>query len=84
MNKNNPVRTCVACKVKFSQNLLKRYRLVGKNLECGKGDSRSFYLCDGCLQKDDKILKKIIDKQTKGALGLDAPKLKEILLNEQC
>ena len=31
-----------------------------------------------------KILKKIIDKQTKGALGLDAPKLKEILLNEQC
>ena len=53
-------------------------------MECGKGDGRSFYLCDGCLQKDDKILKKIIDKQTKGALGLDAPKLKEILLNEQC
>ena len=58
--------------------------MVGKNLECGKGDGRSFYLCDGCLQKDDKILKKIIDKQTKGALICDAPKLKEILLNEQC
>ena len=84
MNKNNPVRTCVACKIKISQNLLKRYRLVGKNLEHGKGNGRSFYLCDKCIQKDIKILKKIIDKQTKGALGLDAPKLKEILLNEQC
>ena len=52
-------------------------------MECGKGEGRSFYLCEECLQKDEKVLKKIIDKYIKG-VSLEVSNLKEKLLNEQC
>lgn len=83
MHKNNPIRTCVSCKLKAPQPILKRYRVVRSVLECGKGEGRSFYLCEECLQKDEKVLKKIIDKYIKG-VSLEVSNLKEKLLNEQC
>ncbi|EJP76401.1 hypothetical protein HMPREF1139_0057 [Campylobacter sp. FOBRC14] len=57
--------------------------MVGSVLEYGKGEGRSFYLCEECLQKDEKVLKKIIDKYIKG-VSLEVSNLKEKLLNEQC
>ncbi len=42
---------------------------------------RSFYLCDECLKKDEKILKKILDKHIKGVGTQVLTNLKEILLN---
>ncbi|MDL0087965.1 DUF448 domain-containing protein [Campylobacter gastrosuis] len=83
MNKNNPIRTCVLCRLKFSQSALYRYRYNGKNLEYGKGKGRSFYLCGDCLKKDEKIVKKILDRHTKGA-NLDVSSLKEIFLDVKC
>ncbi len=83
MHKNNPIRTCVSCKLKAPQPILKRYRVVRSVLEYGKGEGRSFYLCEECLQKDEKVLKKIIDKYIKG-VSLEVSNLKEKLLNEQC
>lgn len=83
MNKNNPIRTCVLCRLKFSQSALYRYRYNGTNLEYGKGNGRSFYLCDDCLKKDEKIVKKILLRQTKGA-NLEVSSLKEIFLDVKC
>ncbi|MBE2984386.1 DUF448 domain-containing protein [Campylobacter sp. RM9344] len=84
MNKNSPIRTCVSCKSKMPQIILKRYRVISGVIQTGKGDGRSFYLCDKCLQKDEKILKKILDRYIKSVIGLEASNLKEKLLNEQC
>lgn len=83
MKKNNPIRTCVLCRLKISQSLLYRYRYNGKNLEYGNGVGRSFYICKDCIKKDDKILKKMLDKHTKGA-NLDVSSLKEIFLDVKC
>lgn len=80
MNKNNPIRTCVACKIKLSQHKLFRYRVSSGNIEFGAGNGRSFYLCDECLKKDEKILKKILDRYAKG-VNLEGLSLKEMLLN---
>ncbi|MCR4942123.1 MAG: DUF448 domain-containing protein [Campylobacter sp.] len=81
MIKANPIRTCVSCRKKFTQNSLNRYRVKERNIECGKGMGRSFYLCDECLKKDEKILKKILDKHIKGVGTQVLTNLKEILLN---
>lgn len=80
MNKNNPIRTCVLCRLKISQSLLFRYRFNAGKLEYGSGVGRSFYICKDCIKKDDKILKKILDKHTKGC-NLDVSSLKEIFLD---
>ncbi|WP_069637691.1 hypothetical protein [Campylobacter pinnipediorum] len=80
MKNNNPIRTCVLCKNKFSQLLLNRYRFINGTLEIGAGFGRSFYLCDECLKKDDKILKKILEKHTKNS-NFDVSRLKEKPLN---
>ncbi|QCD44303.1 DUF448 domain-containing protein [Campylobacter mucosalis] len=80
MRKSNPIRTCVVCRAKLPQQQLSRYRLKGDDIECGKGFGRSFYICDECLKKDEKILKKILNKYTKGVSSL-LSNLKEILLN---
>lgn len=81
MRKSNPIRTCVACRIKLAQNLLNRYRARNGGIELGAGDGRSFYICDECLKKDEKILKKILDKHVKGSRAIELASVKEILLN---
>ncbi|CAD7287914.1 hypothetical protein LMG7974_00774 [Campylobacter majalis] len=83
MAKNIPIRTCVCCRNKLSQASLNRFRYINHALEYGKGKGRSFYLCDDCIKKDDKILKKILDKHTKGA-NLSVSSLKEKFLDVKC
>lgn len=80
MRKNNPIRTCVVCKIKLSQSLLNRYRVSGEKLEFGSGVGRSFYICNQCLTKDEKIFKKILDRYAKG-VNFEGTSLKEMLLN---
>ncbi|MBR8461908.1 hypothetical protein KDD93_06985 [Campylobacter sp. faydin G-24] len=84
MKENSPIRMCISCKLKTSQHLLKRYRVINGKIEFGRGDGRSFYICDECLKKDEKTLKKVIQRYTKGALIFEASNLKEKLLDEQC
>lgn len=79
MSPKIPIRMCVVCKKRAEQKSLNRYRVIGGNLELDKGAGRSFYLCDECLNKDEKILKKIVDKYAKG-LNLQGTNLKEMLI----
>lgn len=56
---------CIVCKNRFEQNALFRFKVVLGNIttkiECG----RSAYLCQNCIEKDNKILQKAFSKMYK-------------------
>lgn len=78
-----PIRMCVVCRGRFEQSKLRRYHILNSSLFIGKGNSRSFYICEECLQKDDKILKKSLGRVAGSFLSTlqGGENLKEILLN---
>ncbi|WP_297939047.1 hypothetical protein [uncultured Campylobacter sp.] len=81
-----PIRTCVVCKKRFEQQILRRYRLINSSLFFGNGNGRSFYLCEECLKKDEKILKKSLGRVAGSFIATlqNGQNLKEILLNGDC
>ncbi|MGP1485273.1 MAG: hypothetical protein ACTTJC_04150 [Campylobacter sp.] len=81
-----PIRMCVVCRGRFNQCDLFRYHVLDSLLFIGKGNTKSFYICKECLQKDDKILRKSLGRDKKIDSGFlsalqSGQKLKEILLN---
>ncbi|MDO5046034.1 hypothetical protein [Campylobacter sp.] len=78
-----PIRMCAVCKIRFNQEILRRYRIINSSLFYGKGDGRSFYICEDCLKKDEKNLKKSLGKVAGNLLTSlqNGQNLKEILLN---
>ncbi len=68
---------CVVCKNKFLQKDLHRFRY--KNFSISDY-GRSFYICDDCIKKDEKIVKKSLMRYIK--LEFYKRDLKEIFLNE--
>ena len=73
------IRTCVSCKEKSSQSLLNRLQCKEKKLYSFTGIGRSFYLCNKCLQDENK-LKKILCKNCKNKDDYIV-QLREILRN---
>ena len=75
---------CVVCKKRFEQRILRRYRLINSSLFFGNG--RSFYLCEECLKKDEKILRKSLGKVAGSFIATlkNGQNLKEMLLNGDC
>lgn len=59
------IRSCIVCKGKFNQKELLRFRV--KNHKINKEDftGRSFYICNNCIKKEDKILKKAVSRFVK-------------------
>ena len=51
--KHIPIRMCVVCRQRFAQKKL------NKNLEVSTF-GRSFYVCDECMKKDEKILQRAV------------------------
>ena len=47
---NKPVRMCVQCRVRATQNTLLRLQCSNKNLTVFSGEGRSFYLCEDCFE----------------------------------
>lgn len=62
---------------------MRRYRIINSSLFHGKGNGRSFYICEDCLKKDEKILKKSLGKAAGSFIAAlqNGQNLKEILLN---
>lgn len=75
---HTPIRMCIVCKTRFSQDILNRFFLDQATITRHKCNGRSFYICNECLKKDIKILKKPLGRYLK---NLDKCNLKEILLN---
>lgn len=60
-----PIRTCVVCRVKFSQKLLNRLQCVDGKLSSFSGYGRSFYICKDCLKEDEKKIEKSLYRTCK-------------------
>lgn len=81
-----PIRMCAVCKIRLKQRELRRFRIINSSLFFGSGDGRSFYICEDCLNKDDKNLKKSLGKVARNFIATlqNGQNLKEILLNGDC
>lgn len=55
MKKNNPIRMCIACRKRESQNTLIRLQIVNNNILKYQGFGRSIYLCRECSCDEKKL-----------------------------
>ncbi|TWO13329.1 hypothetical protein ZA02_07770 [Campylobacter lanienae] len=67
---------CVVCKGRFYQKELYKFRSLNGEIILNLGNARSFYICENCIQKDIKELKKPLTKFGKNSINL-----KEIIVN---
>ena len=73
---HKPIRMCVVCKGRFYQKELYKFRSLNGEIILNLGNARSFYICENCIQKDIKELKKPLTK-----FGKNSTNLKEIIVN---
>lgn len=73
---HKPIRMCVVCKGRFYQKELYKFRSVNGEIILNLGNARSFYICENCIQKDIKDLRKPLTKFGKNSINL-----KEIIVN---
>ncbi|NKQ40503.1 MAG: DUF448 domain-containing protein [Sulfurovum sp.] len=55
MKKNNPIRMCITCRQRESQNKLIRLQLVDNSIVSYRGFGRSIYLCKECSFDDKRM-----------------------------
>ena len=67
---------CVVCKGRFYQKELYKFRSLNGEIILNLGNARSFYICENCIQKDIKDLRKPLTKFGKNSINL-----KEIIVN---
>lgn len=66
-NTHKPIRMCVVCKARVYQKELMRLANIDGKIVKNPKNTRSFYLCQTCLKKDEKILTKALVRFSKGA-----------------
>lgn len=55
MKKSQPIRMCITCRSRLSQNILLRLKQNGKEIVAHDGKGRSFYLCCLCIKNEKKV-----------------------------
>ena len=80
---NKPIRMCVACRERYSQNTLVRIICSDGELKLFKGIGRSFYLCYTCLSQDKKVIKTLMRQCKGGDKDKYMNKLKEIITDDR-
>ena len=73
---HKPIRMCVVCKGRFLKQTLCKFAVK-------KGSGRSFYICNTCINQNDKNNKKRLSKFL-NSINFDDDDLKEKLLNGDC
>lgn len=77
MNKfHKPIRMCVVCKGRFFQKELFKFGSINGEITPNPKNIRSFYICNKCINKDKKDLKKPLSRFSKNSVNL-----KEMLAN---
>ncbi len=54
---HKPIRMCINCRKRFYQEELNRFQCENKNLILFKGEGRSFYICNSCINNNNTIKK---------------------------
>ena len=70
---------CIACRIRFPQNLLLRLRCVDKSLQHFSNHGRSFYLCQECLKDEKKVVKSLMRQCKMSDMASLSNQLKEII-----
>jgi len=78
-----PIRMCVSCRKKDSQNNLVRLQCKEGELDCFNGRGRSFYLCNECLLNEKKLSKSLMRQCRSNKKDKLMNKLKEIITDDR-
>ncbi len=55
-----PIRMCIICRERFSQNFLYRFQKIDESIVLYKELGRSFYICENCIKHKENKIKKIV------------------------
>jgi predicted RNA-binding protein YlxR (DUF448 family) len=80
---NKPIRMCVACRNRYSQNTLIRIICSNGELKSFEGTGRSFYLCDVCINNEKKLTKSLMRQCRTSDKNKLMNKLKEIITDDR-
>lgn len=75
LDKKKPIRMCIVCRERFLQNTLLRFQIKESKIVKFSAFGRSAYICQNCVKKDEKTLKKAFSRHNKGEI---TPNLEEI------
>jgi len=79
---HKPIRMCVSCRERNTQDSLVRLRCNQGSLEVYKMNGRSFYLCKNCINEEKKVLKSLMRQCKNGNREKLMNKLKEIIADD--
>ena len=80
---NKPIRMCVACRERYSQDTLFRIICSDGELKLFKGIGRSFYLCDICINNEKKLIKSLMRQCRTSDKNKLMNRLKEIITDDR-
>lgn len=80
---HQPVRMCISCRQRYTQNELNRFRCENGLLETFNGSGRSFYLCNNCILDEKKMLKALMRQCRSGDRDKITNRLKEIITDDR-
>lgn len=78
-----PLRMCISCRERDSQNNLLRLQCIDDSVELFSGRGRSFYLCKSCLNEEKKVLKALMRRCKSGDRDKFTIRLKEIITDDR-
>ena len=80
---NQPMRMCISCRQRDTQNKLFRLQCENAQLSLFKGVGRSFYLCKVCLNDQKKVVKSLMRQCKSGNKDKLSNILKEIITDDR-
>lgn len=77
---------CIVCKGRYEKQKLHQFQIKNSQIITKVAFGRSLYICDFCLEKDEKNLQKAFLKASKGNFhgSIKQQDLKEIFFNGRC
>ena len=82
-NFHQPLRMCISCRNRESQEKLLRLQYIDGGLESFKGKGRSFYICENCLTQEKKLSKALMRQCRSGEKDKFMNRLKEIIADDR-
>ncbi|MCK4737828.1 MAG: DUF448 domain-containing protein [Sulfurimonas sp.] len=80
---NQPLRMCISCRQRDTQNKLLRLQCENTQLSLFRGNGRSFYLCKVCLKDQKRVLKALMRQCRSGDKDKFSNILKEIITDDR-
>ncbi|MCW8894780.1 MAG: hypothetical protein OQK48_00435 [Sulfurimonas sp.] len=80
---NQPLRMCISCRQRDTQNKLLRLQCENSQLSLFRGTGRSFYLCEFCLKDQKKVLKALMRQCKSNEKDKFSNILKEIITDDR-